>query len=125
MMNENLTGSDLIAVSEARSKIQNLPPNATLEDKLRAAMRSTRHNWLVGGRGDKSQQLRLACAAVCLEVGLDSPEGQQVANEHKALSILSQSMELMAMGVNVDFMEATKNLMGKPIGLVKLWHEVK
>lgn len=122
---EDLNTSDLIAIAEARGEVRGLPPNTTLEDQLRTAMRSVRNNWLIGGdHGDQGRQMRVACAAVCLEVGLDSPEGQRVAKEHKSLSIIGRVLEMSQMGIAADLGDMVTELPKEPIGLLKLWREV-
>ena len=122
---DNLNTLDLIAIAEIRGTVRNLPPNTTLEDRLRTAMRSVHNNWLIGGdHGDPGRQLRVACAAVCLEVGLESPEGQRVAKEHKSLAIVGQMLELAQMGVPMNMGDIMDTLPEEPLGLLKLWHEV-
>jgi hypothetical protein len=42
---DQLTGIDLIAAKEAQSTVARLPPETSLEDKLKAAMKVTKDRW--------------------------------------------------------------------------------
>ena len=107
-MNTDTVGISIIA-AEARDSVAKA---ATVNDKLRAAMKVAHRHWMVT---DPDQQLRGALAAVLLDCAPDDKE--RLTKEVRALSALSAGTS----GLPIDF--AALDLPEKPIGVLKLWHE--
>lgn len=101
----------LIAVVEARDFAETAP---TLEGRLRAAMSVTRHHWIVT---DEDSRFRAAIAAVIL---LSSEEDKsRILAEVEQLRILGAACN----GIPVDL--AAIEPLDNPIGLMKIWKEIK
>lgn len=113
-MNDNLL---LIAASEAKFAVEELiakNPEATVEDRLRAAYATTRHHWLVT---DEDTRMRAGVGGVLLTC---SPEEKaRIEAELRAL----RSFAAAASGIPVDFGALIDEEAPAPIGLMRIWRE--
>jgi hypothetical protein len=115
---DDVDGIDAIALLEAKRAVESAG-DVPIEDKLLAAMRVTKHHWLLQGEG---RQLRAACGAVMVVVGQDSEDGQRIAREHRALSAVSAMITAAQRGVVVA--GVTEEAPEHPIGILRLWRSL-
>ena len=112
-----MDNSIMIGIAELRTGVDS---NQPLEERLKVAMRSALDHWLVT---DEWGQFKMAIGAVMTEATEEEQERMNV--DIKFLSALSSA----ASGVPVDFgrliEELGENGAAKPVGLRKLWDEVK
>jgi hypothetical protein len=119
---------DAIAMIEAKSAVLALGPEATIEDKLRAAMKVTRNHWLLEQmRPSEGRDLRAAVGGVLMALGPDHPDYERLGAEHRTLARLSQALEAAQRGIHVDIaaMAEQEDVANKPepIGILRLWKE--
>lgn len=94
-----------------------------LTDKLKIAMQLAKSHWLVT---DDDTQFRGAIAGVMLHYGEGSEEYKRLEWEYNQLKKLNIAMEAQNLGVEVSFGFLLENEEKyRPIGLMKLWGEVK
>lgn len=98
-----------LVATECREAIKN---EATLEGRLRAAMKVAKHHWMMP---DEDTKLKGAVASV-YEVS-DEETKARIEVELKSLQYLSA----MLAGVQVDLNSIPK--LENPIGILKLWQE--
>lgn len=101
----------MIAVTQAKSAAEK---ETTLEARLRAAMNATKDHWLLV---DEDARFRAALGAVLLLS--DTEDKDRIEKEVRELRTLSA----MVSGVPIDFNEV--KAIENPMGLVKLWQELK
>jgi hypothetical protein len=104
-----------IVMTEARAAAEN---EETFEGKLRAAMKSAAHHWMVL---DEPTQQQGALAAVLDLVGPESDEGRRIQHEMK----IHRALQAASSGIPVDFGAMLEGDAPEPIGLAKLWTEAK
>ena len=111
-----------IAIHEAKRALGGALVGGGLEDKLRVAMKATKHHWMCT---DEERQLKSACAAVMLLYGTGSREYARIAQEIAQLGKLSAMINASKVGltVGIDGLAPTDDTL-EPIGLLKLWREV-
>lgn len=104
----------MIVATEAKARIEG-KTFATVEEKLKEAMRATKDHW---GVTDEQMQFKAAIAAVLLDK--PSPEDKaRIEEELNVLKMLGAAMQ----GIPVDFSQMVPP--EKPLGLNKLWQDVK
>ena len=95
----------------------------TLKDVLKRAMRYTKNHWLVT---DDDLRLRAAIGATMAHFGEGSEEWETLKREFTNLQRFGAAMSAAQLGVKVDFTSVDFNEKNaEPIGIVKLWNEVK
>ncbi len=101
----------MIVITEAKEKAKN---KKTLEEKLIAAMNATKDHWMLT---DEDGRFRAAVGAVLLLS--DEEDKKRIESEIKQI----RTVVAMLNGVPIDIerLEELKN----PIGLMKMWHEIK
>lgn len=115
-MSDNLL---MIAATEAKGAVERTVaahPNASLEDRLRAAFEVTRHHWLVT---DEDTQFRAGIGGVLLTA--DDDEKARIQAELQTLQTLGAAMS----GVPVDFGGIGADDAPKPIGMLGIWREMR
>lgn len=103
----------LIAIAEIRPIVKE-NAGKPLEDRLRIAMRKIIGYWCVT---DEDKQFRAAIGAVLCEA--DDEEKIRIEEELDTLKVLNAAIS--GVPVNFDAVRISEN----PIGLVKLWREIK
>lgn len=69
---------DNIAAQEAKHAVAWLPSNAPLEDKIRAAMKTTKNHWMLSQLGkNEGRELRAAVAGIVLHLGTEHPDSKR------------------------------------------------
>lgn len=106
----------LIALTEAKNKAKD---EVTLEDKLKAAMKETKHHWLLT---DEEGRFRSAIGAVILLT--EGEDRKRLEDEFTALKILSAS--ILSASLKEIPIDVTKfpNI-NCPIGILKMWADTK
>lgn len=104
-----------IASTEARSVVALMPPESSIEDRFRTAMKATFRHWMAT---DENDQFIAACEAVYATATEDEQERIKVE-----LRSLADANALLS-GVPVDFDAIAERIPTNPIGLRKLWQEV-
>ena len=103
----------LIAVTEAALAVEDLG-DAPIEDRVRAAMRKTWRHWVATNEDD---QFAAAVEAVA-----------RLANDEERDALIAEYRVLGMFGggvVNLDEVAAFAAQVPNPVGLLKLWNEVK
>lgn len=104
----------MIAATEAKARIDG-KEFATVEEKLKEAMRATKDHW---GVTDEQTQFKAAIAAVLMSKPSAEDE-QRIKEELEVLKLLGAATQ----GIPVDFSAMVPP--EKPLGLNKLWNDVK
>ena len=99
--------------AEARDQIKNA---GSLEDKFKAAFKAAKNHWMFT---DEDTRFRGAIGAVGISVGVESEHFEAIKREMASLNTLNAILS----GVPVDFERLDTNY--KPIGIIKLWQEMK
>lgn len=126
---DEFTGVDNVAAGDARRAVVNLPEDAPLEDKIRAAMRATKNHWLLGQLGkNEGKEMRAAVAGVVLALGMEHEDSKRIIAEHQALVRVGAMLEAIQRGVRVD-VESTlgddEALPENPVGLLAIWKSLE
>jgi len=101
----------ILAIKEIASKLDR---NASLEIRLKQAMREALNHWLVT---DENEQFNCAIGAVLLTASQE--EKDKINQEMRFLKALSA-------GIPVDWEKILIEMQNqKPIGLLRLWEETK
>jgi hypothetical protein len=103
----------MIAAMETRAILKE-KSFATLEEKLRAAMELTKDHWMAV---DENERFQAAVGAVLCDASQE--DKARIQAELQPLKMLGAA----AQGIPVDFSQMV--VPENPIGLMKLWHEVK
>lgn len=94
-----------------------------LEAKIKAGMRAViRENWM--DTNDDSM-MRAALAAVLLDVGQDSEDGQKIVKTMDGLRKLSAILTAAQAGLSVNLSESDVDENFKPLPLIQWWKEAK
>lgn len=109
-----LSSAALVALHEAKAAIVGIDG---LEQRLRAAMRATRHHWMATNEEDR---FKAAIGAVMLSYGEGSDEWKRLAWEVQQLGKISamQQAALAGLSISLDSLDFSG---GEPIGLLALW----
>jgi len=99
-----------IAAREARARIIGMPPETTIEDRLRTAMEFTRDHWLCTSDDGR---ITSAVVAVMLTYPEWSEERDRLTREMKALQQLAQGD-----------VTALLSFEGEPVGILNIWDEI-
>jgi hypothetical protein len=117
-MTHELSGTLMIAASEARHAIKNM--SGDVVEKLKAAMKATRNHWMAT---NEDEQFKAAVIAVMLHYGEGTDEYNRLKWELENLKRFSAALSAAQAGISVDFTSVVQEeeKANKPIGLLKLW----
>lgn len=107
-----------IALTEARHALAAVPGDVA--DKLRAAMRVTRHHWLCT---NKDEQLLAAVGAVMDFYGPASDEWRRLEWELGMLRKISVMVLGAQAGLSLGGFDELDEDMPQPVGILRIWHE--
>lgn len=114
-----ITADMNIAIIEARDAIKEID---SIEDRLKKAMEITRNHWMCT---DEEKRLWSAVGAVLVSYGVGTQEFERLEKEIKCLKRFNAAISAASTGLSVDFGGIVENDEDfKPIGIVKMWHEV-
>ena len=101
----------LMAVAEAREACKG---KKSLPARVKAAMRATKHHWMIT---DENKQFQVAVAAVLVES--DEKDKERITEEMTALETLNS----MLSGVPIN--EIKLKVPKKPLKLMQMWSDLK
>lgn len=111
----------MMAMAEAQHALDGNTGDIT--EKLKIAMNITRGHWLIT---DEDERFRSAIGAVMMHYGKDSQEFKRLEWELVQLRKISAGLNAMQQGISVDLESmVSEESEFKPIGLMKLWKEIK
>ena len=116
--NDNLF---FILVSEIEQELNENKIKNDIIEKLKVAMRLTKNHWLVT---DPDVQFRGAIGGVMMHYGKESEEFKRLEWELQQLRRLEITINAAKEGLSTSFNIADDNQFS-PIGLLKLWREIK
>lgn len=96
-----------------------LIPTASLEDRLRATMTIAKDHWLTD---NEQARFKGAIAAVMLRASPE--EKERISNELRVLGVLG-GLSAATEGLPIDMGALISSDGPEPIGLLRIWHEVK
>jgi len=109
-----------IAMAEAKSDVEKA--EGGLLEKLKAAMKATHDHWMVT---NEDEQFRAAIGAVMVFYGQGSEEFKRLEWEMGNLNRFSAALSASQVGVSVDFGSILDEQEYEPIGLLKLWRDLR
>jgi len=111
-----------IAIAEAKAHISTME-KADVVEVLKAAMKITKHHWLVT---DELSQIQAAVGATMLHFGVDSEEWNRLKTEMSNINQFNVALLAMEQGIEVNLESVLKSHETiKPIGIMRIWKEVE
>lgn len=114
------SNSELIFLAEVKTKFSK---EKTLEENCRIAMKEAKDHWLISQYNDEQKSFMSAILAVSNFYGIKSPEFEQI----KAEMVFINATQFTPCNVPIDWAELLSQMPKdiKPIGLMKIWKEIK